>query len=85
MEGLIIKVKEKYGFILVDGSRQIFYHISGVLTRGLREGDTVTFDLVQSLKSQYQHQAINVKRIPGPISTSVVEALAAGNDNKAAI
>jgi hypothetical protein len=64
MEGIVKKVKDKYFFILIPDTRQIFGHVSSWLSYpGPRLDDLVEFDLVVSLKPQYQHQATNVKRI----------------------
>ena len=73
MQGIIHKVKDRYFFILIPDSRQIFGHISSWLSfPGPRVNDIVQFELVQSLKPQFHDQAANVKRtghIEPPIST----------------
>jgi hypothetical protein len=77
MEGTIKKVKDKYFFILIPDSRQIFGHTSSWLSYpGPRMDDVVEFDLVPSLKPQYKDQAANVKRI-GSASTPIADAVAA--------
>jgi hypothetical protein len=78
MQGIVKKVKDKYFFILIPDARQIFGHVSSWLSYpGPRLDNLVEFDLVVSLKPQYQHQAANVKRI-GSITTPVT--VAAGRD-----
>lgn len=42
-----------YGFIEVEGSKDVFVHYSAILTEGFRtlsEGQQVNFDLVQGMK-----------------------------------
>jgi hypothetical protein len=78
MQGIVKKVKDKYFFILIPDTRQIFGHVSSWLSYpGPRLDDLVEFDLVVSLKPQYQYQAANVKRI-GSVTTLVTDA--AGRD-----
>ena len=78
MQGIVKKVKDKYFFILIPDTRQIFGHVSSWLSYpGPRLDDLVEFDLMGSLKPQYKHQAANVKRI-GSITAPVTDA--AGRD-----
>ena len=78
MQGIVKKVKDKYFFILIPDNRQIFGHVSSWLSYpGPRLDDLVEFDLMGSLKPQYQHQAANVRRI-GSISTPAT--IAAGRN-----
>jgi cold shock protein len=49
-----------FGFITVDGGKDIFVHFSAIKTDGykkLQEGDRVTFDIEPGLKGD---QAVNV-------------------------
>ena len=52
-----------YGFIAVDGGKDVFVHHSAVLGEGfktLREGESVEFDITDGPKGQ---QAANVKKL----------------------
>ena len=52
-----------YGFIAVDGGKDVFVHHSAILGEGfktLKEGEPVEFDITDGPKGQ---QATNVKKI----------------------
>lgn len=52
-----------YGFIAVDGGKDVFVHHSAILGDGfktLREGESVEFDITDGPKGQ---QASNVKKL----------------------
>ncbi len=64
MQGIIKKVKETYGFILIEDDRQVFFHLSTWLSKlAPTEGDAVEFDLVPSHKPQFKEHAVKVRKI----------------------
>ena len=64
MQGTITKIKDSYGFILIDNESQVFFHLSTWLSkRPPILGDEVEFDLAPSHKPQFKEHAIKVRRI----------------------
>jgi hypothetical protein len=76
-QGIIIKIKPTYGFILVEDIKQVFFHVGQWLSKDLpKEFDAVEFDLVRSHKPQFKECANNVRKIVPPISGAAINSLA---------
>ena len=77
MQGIIKKLKETYGFILIEDDRQIFFHASTWLSKSHPAvDDVVEFDLIPSHKPQFREQAINVRKIRTEPSVDTANILA---------
>jgi cold shock CspA family protein len=65
-KGIVINLKETYGFIRMEDGEDIFFHKNGTISpnfEDLREGEEVEFMVVKIHKDMKSPKAIGVVRV----------------------